>query len=143
MVLHHPWVMGNDEYYVCSQVPPLMLKPSFAGINRALRSGLMIVLIASGSPVWAATYEDPYAPPEIAYANELRQTVTVARRVNINKTGLNQLKGLPGLDEELALKVMRVRPFEGVQDFYRKMPDLSKKNMDLLFQQLQPKVLFK
>lgn len=91
----------------------------------------------------AATYGEPYAPPELAYANDLRQTVTMAKRVNINQTGLNQLKVLPGFDEELALKVMRVRPFEGVQDFYRKMPDLSKKNIDLLIQQIQPKVMFK
>ncbi len=113
-----------------------MLKASGGGV-------LLGVLLSLGATVWGATLEEPYAPPEIAYAHDLRQSVTVARRVNINKTGLNQLKALPGLDEELALKVMRVRPFEGVQDFYRKMPDLSKKNMDLLIQQLQPKVLFK
>lgn len=85
----------------------------------------------------------PYFAPEMAYANDLRQTVTVPQKVNINHSTFNQLKVLPAFNEELALKVMRCRPFEGVKDFYRKMPDLGKKNIDLLIQQVQPKLLFK
>lgn len=91
----------------------------------------------------AATLEQPFYPPEVAYADDLRQTVTVPEKVNINTSGLNQLKSLPGFNEELALKVMRCRPCEGIQDFYRKMPGMSKKNIDLLIKQIEPKILFK
>ena len=103
------------------------------------------VLLVGSSSLEARASENvaPYFAPEMAYANDLRQTVTVPQKVNINRSSLNQLKVLPAFNEELALKVMRCRPFEGVQDFYRKMPDLGKKNIDLLIQQVQPKVLFK
>lgn len=86
---------------------------------------------------------ETYMPPELAFADDLRQKVTIPEKVNINRGSLNQLLVLPGFDEEIALKVMRHRPFEDVQDFYRKMPGLEKKNIDRLIQQIQPKVLFK
>lgn len=91
----------------------------------------------------AMTRGVPYYPPEVAYADDLRQTVTVPEKVNINTSGLNELKALPGFNEELALKVMRCRPCESVQDFYKKMPGMSKKNIDLLIKQIQPKIQFK
>lgn len=97
----------------------------------------------AGTVATAATLQQPYFPPEMSYADDLRQTVTVPQKVNINTGGLNQLKSLPGFDEELALKVIRCRPCEGIQDFYKKMPGLSKKNIDLLIKQIEPKILFK
>ncbi len=84
-----------------------------------------------------------YIPPEIVYADDLRQRVTLPQRLNLNRAGLNDLKTLPGFDEELALKVMRNRPFEDVQDFYRKMPEVGTPRIDRLIQQIQPKVIFK
>lgn len=91
----------------------------------------------------AHVYFETYMPPELAFADDLRQKVNIPEKVNINRGTLNQLLVLPGFDEEIALKVMRHRPFEGVQDFYKKMPGLEKKNIDRLIQQIQPKVLFK
>lgn len=91
----------------------------------------------------AATYWDPYIPPELAFADNLRQKVTVPRKVNINQGSLHQLKILPGFDEDIALKVMRNRPFVGIQDFYSKLPGLDKKRIDRLIEQVQPKILFK
>lgn len=93
--------------------------------------------VAIAEPLWAT-----YMPPELTYADDLRQKITIPGQVSINHGSLNQLMALPGLDEEIALKIMRNRPFEGVQDFYKKMPGLSRKNIDRLIQQLQPKLLF-
>ena len=80
--------------------------------------------------------------PDLTYADDLRQKVTIPSQVSINHGTLNQLMVLPGFDEEIALKIMRNRPFKGLQDFYNKMPGLSRKNIDRLIQQVQPKLLF-
>jgi len=103
--------------------------------------GIGIVSISSAAV--AATNMQPYYPPEVAYADDLRQKVKVPEKININTSGLNQLKALPGFNEELALKVMRCRPCENVQDFYKKLPGMSKKNIDLLIKQIEPKIQFK
>ena len=92
---------------------------------------------------FAATDAVPYYPPAVAYVDDLRQTVIVPQKVNINTSGLNQLKGLPGFNEELALKVIRCRPCSGFPDLMRKVPGLSRKNIELLIQQIEPKVIFK
>jgi DNA uptake protein ComE-like DNA-binding protein len=86
---------------------------------------------------------ETYIPPELVFSDDLKQKITVPEKININLSSLNQLLALPGFDEELALKVIRNRPFIGIQDFYRKMPDLGKKNMDRLIEQIQSKILFK
>ncbi|WP_373531958.1 ComEA family DNA-binding protein [Vampirovibrio sp.] len=112
---------------------PLVL---FAGI---LLTG--ITWVAPGA--WAATYWEPYIPPEVAFADDLRQKIALPAKININQGGLNQLKILPGFDEDIALKVMRNRPFVDIQDFYSKLPGLDKKRIDRLIEQVQPKVLFK
>jgi DNA uptake protein ComE-like DNA-binding protein len=108
---------------------------------------LVLLLIMGGltsrSAAVAATMGQPYYPSEVAYADDLRQKVTMPTKVNINTSGLNELKSLPGFNEELALKVMRSRPCHGVQDFYKKMPGLSKKNIELLIKQIEPKIQFK
>lgn len=83
-----------------------------------------------------------FIPPELAYSDDLRQKITIPNTVNINHGSLNQLMVLPGFDEEVALKIMRSRPFEDVRDFYKKMPGMSKKNIDQLIEHVQPKLLF-
>jgi DNA uptake protein ComE-like DNA-binding protein len=90
----------------------------------------------------AASLWDPYIPPEVAFSDDLRQHVTVPDKVNINHGSMSELKVLPGFDEEIVLKVLRARPFEDIQDFYKKMPGLDKKSMDRLIRQVQPKLLF-
>jgi len=92
---------------------------------------------------FAATDTVPYYPPAVAYDDDLRQKVTVPQKININTSGLNQLKGLPGFNEELALKVIRCRPCSGFPDFRRKLTGLSRKNIEMLIKQIEPKVIFK
>lgn len=98
---------------------------------------LMAAPMAKAESLWAT-----FIPPELAYSDDLRQKITIPTMVNINHGSLNQLMVLPGFDEEVALKIMRNRPFEGVQDFYKKMPGMSKKNIDQLIEHVQPKLLF-
>ncbi len=93
-------------------------------------------------PATAATFWDTYVPPELAFQDDLRQSITLPQRINVNLDSLNQLKTLPGLNEDIALKVMRNRPYTDVQDFYRKLPGLDKKRIDRLIQQIQPKIKF-
>lgn len=105
---------------------------------------LMLLLLVFGvNSASAATFWDTYIPPELAFQDDLRQTITLPQRININQDSLNQLKALPGLNnEDIALKVMRNRPYTDVQDFYRKLPGLDKKRIDRLIQQIQPKIKF-
>lgn len=91
----------------------------------------------------AETHWDPYIPPELAFSDDLRQKITLPTKLNINQSSLTQLKILPGFDEEIALKVMRGRPFVDIQDFYSKLPGLNKKQIDHLIEQVQPRILFK
>ncbi|MCE3235340.1 MAG: Helix-hairpin-helix motif [Vampirovibrio sp.] len=118
-------------------------KPKLLNIACLLAVCLLGIAPLTLSSASANEYWETYMPPELAFADDLNQKVTVPERVNINRGSLNQLLVLPGFNEEIALKVIRHRPFEGVQDFYKKMPGLEKKNIDRLIQQIQPKVLFK
>jgi DNA uptake protein ComE-like DNA-binding protein len=113
-------------------------KVQFAPLCLSLAFLLLNAGVARAAGLW-----DTYIPPEVAFADDLRQRVTVPEKVNINRGSLSELKVLPGFDEEIALKVLRARPFEDIQDFYKKMPGLDKKSIDRLIQQVQPKILFK
>lgn len=119
--------------------------PTVRSLQKAASATLLGLLLAAAldlpQSARAANYSDAYVPPEIAYAGDLAQHVTLPGRINVNKGTLNELKLIPGLDEELALKVMRGRPYADIQDFYKKLP-LDKKQLDRLIQQIQPKVLF-
>lgn len=100
-----------------------------------------VTLPAEPPNAQAASYMENYIPPELAFADDLRQKVKLPGKININRASLNQLEVIPGLDEELALKIIRTRPFENFQDFYR-MPGVEKKRIDRLIKQLQPKIIF-
>jgi DNA uptake protein ComE-like DNA-binding protein len=108
----------------------------------ALAVGFAATCVIQAQPAHAASLWDSYMPPELAYADDLRQKVKLSGQVNINRASLNQLETLPGLDQELALKIMRHRPFENIQEFYR-MSGVEKKQIDRLIRQLQPKVIFR
>lgn len=115
-------------------------------VKRHYFRGIGILLLLLGA-YWAniasaATFWDTYVPPELAFQDDLRQTISLPQRINVNLDSLNQLKTLPGLNEDIALKVMRNRPYTDVQDFYRKLPGLDKKRIDRLIQQIQPKIKF-
>lgn len=108
-----------------------------------LAAAVCAALVGSCREARAGLTMNPYIPPEIVYADNLRQNIKLPpEKIDINHISLNQLRILPGFDENLALKVMRSRPFEDVQDLY-KLPGLSKKEVDRLIDQLQPQIIFK
>ena len=100
---------------------------------------LTALLLETGA--WAASYESPYLPPEILHAEDLAQVIPVPPKVNINRANVNHLKALPGVDESIALKLMRMRPVEGFQDFY-KMPWISRKEIERLIDGLRHRIEF-
>lgn len=103
--------------------------------------GATLAILDSGA-VKAASLWDTYIPPEVAFSDDLHQHVTVPEKVNINRSSMSELKVLPGFDDEMILKILRTRPFEDIQDFYKKMPGLDHKSIDRLIQHVQPKLLF-
>ena len=109
--------------------------------NVLILAGLMILLQGT-QPVFALSAWENYIPPEIAYASDLKQKVTLPGRIDVNHAGLGELQLLPGFDEDLALKVIRLRPLASVQEFYS-LPGVNKKEIDRFIKQLEPKVLFK
>lgn len=108
-----------------------------------LLTAVCLLGVLNNSPALSATYWDPYIPPEVSYADHLRQRITIPKQIDINQGTLSQLKLLPGFNEDIALKVMRNRPFVDIQDFYHRLPGMNKKSMDRLIEQVQPKILFK
>lgn len=119
-------------------------------MNRVIgipRPFLRMVLLLMGIGVAMlrppACHAGYYVPPEFVYADDLRQAVTLPGRVNINQASFNQLNILPGFDADLALKVLRSRPFKDMQDFYARMPASSHKQIDVLLERLQSSIRFR
>lgn len=104
---------------------------------------MTLTIATLGQPGWSASKWDSYVPPEMIYADDLKQTVTLPTKLNLNTVALNQIQILPGFDDDLALKVFRNRPYEGIQDFYRKVKGPDQKRMNRLLQQIEPKITFK
>lgn len=91
---------------------------------------------------WAASYQDIYIAPEMMYSKDLGQTIQVPKQMNLNQVSLNQIRTLPGFDDNLALKVIRNRPFRGMQDFYEKMPVQDRKHLQWVIQQVETSIRF-
>ncbi|MGE0201744.1 MAG: ComEA family DNA-binding protein [Candidatus Melainabacteria bacterium] len=109
---------------------------------------LIIVLLTlaglSVAPARAYELRESYIPPEVAYARELAQKITVPRKVNLNQADVNELITLPGVDENIALKMIRLRtrgPMEGVKDLYQ-LPWLQPRDVQRLIYQIQSHVVF-
>lgn len=101
--------------------------------------GMLLLTPVSG---WAYALRESYVPPDVAYAQDLSQRVQVSDQFNLNTMNWVELKGIPGLSEDMALKIMRNRPFSDIRDFYRRMPGVSGKQLNLWVQQLQPRLRF-
>lgn len=107
-------------------------------IKTALFLGICLSLPSTS---WAYALQDSYIPPEVAFAQDLNQRVQLSEQFNLNTMNWVELKGIPGLTEDMALKIMRNRPFTDVQDFYKRMQ--AGKQLNLWIQQLQPRLQFK
>ncbi|MEB3288185.1 MAG: helix-hairpin-helix domain-containing protein [Vampirovibrionales bacterium] len=89
----------------------------------------------------AYSYSENYFDPQVQYHRDLSQKVRVNKKINLNKASLNELKTLPGVDDNLALKLMRMRPIEGIRDFNR-MQWVNPKEVQQLIQNLNGRVSF-
>ncbi len=84
--------------------------------------GVTLMLGSFWMPVMARDLHPDWAPPEVIYSEDLKYTFTLHRNLNINRAGFNELLSLPGFDEDLALKVLRCRPFKNMHELQRKLP---------------------
>jgi DNA uptake protein ComE-like DNA-binding protein len=87
----------------------------------------------SGNPISA----------EAQYSDDLSQNITLQPKININRASVHQLQLLPGFDSDIALKVIRTRPFVDMNDFYQKMPNACQKRLGYMRSRLQYVVSFR
>jgi hypothetical protein len=116
--------------------------------NQTLKKPFITALAAfclgallANSPSYAASFSESYIPPEIRYSDDLAQKVRIPKRVNVNQASLNELMTLPGIDENIALKMMRIRPVEGILDIQR-LPFLNQKQLNQIINGIQKRVEF-
>ncbi|HEY9746704.1 MAG TPA: helix-hairpin-helix domain-containing protein [Oculatellaceae cyanobacterium] len=90
----------------------------------------------------AYAFQDSYIPPELASISDFRQRVTIFEHFEVNGMSWQELQAVPGINEDIALKILRYRPFSDIQDFYKRMPGATSKPLNRWMQQLQPKLRF-
>jgi DNA uptake protein ComE-like DNA-binding protein len=100
-----------------------------------------LLALTSAPAALAYSYAEPAVPPEVLFSRDLRQRVVVPGKVNVNRADMNELLSLPGMNENIALKIMRVRPLKNREDFM-KMPFISPRNVQQLLQQIENKIEF-
>jgi predicted DNA-binding helix-hairpin-helix protein len=119
----------------------------FFGYRLYTASILLMVAMALCAGIWAPSAEasaKPYIHPDYIFAHQLRHKHRVAPTVNINRAGLAELKTLPGMDENTALKVIRLRkiaPLRSTTDLYR-LPWLDRREVDLLIDRIKNGISF-
>lgn len=80
-------------------------------------------------------------PPEVAYAHHLKERVRMPGQVDLNRASLEELKTLPGVDENIALKLIRLRPLQNLTDLQR-LPCVPENAVRRLTETLQTLVSF-
>jgi len=109
---------------------------------------LLLLLIAVLTLNVVSTAQAGVAPngnpisAEAQYSDDLSQNITLQPRININRATVHQLQLLPGFDSDIALKVIRTRPFMDMNDFYQKMPTACHKRLGYMRNRLQYVVSF-
>ncbi len=86
----------------------------------------------------------PFIHPDFIYSHQLRQKYTVPSQINLNRASLEELKTLPGVDENLALKLIRLRnhrAFTSKRDLYE-LPFMEKREIDHLIQRIRTRIAF-
>jgi DNA uptake protein ComE-like DNA-binding protein len=89
----------------------------------------------------AATFREEYIPPEVAYAHHLQYRLRAPGKVNLNQASLQELQCLPGVDESVGLKLMRLRPLKSFEDF-QQLPYTDAKAVQRLIERLRTYVEF-
>jgi DNA uptake protein ComE-like DNA-binding protein len=103
---------------------------------------LALFWIISTLPAKAFDLYRPYIPTGVSYqAYTERRVLSVNGLVNLNAASLNELLALPGFNEDLALRVRRLRPLSGLQDLHRLSVE-SQPYVERLIERLEGHVSF-
>lgn len=107
----------------------------------ALLSLFAVCFVVITAPQQASAYavSESYIPPEIVYKRQLAHRLHLPQRVNLNNAGLSELMTLPGFDENVALKLMRIRPVENIRDL-QNIPWTTPKQIKNLIDGIQHRV---
>ncbi len=114
--------------------------------GRLSKLGVLLLLgvffsLAFFSSAMAATFREEYIPPEVAYAHHLQYRLRAPGKVNLNQASLQELQCLPGVDESVGLKLMRLRPLKSFEDF-QQLPYTDAKAVQRLIERLRTYVEF-
>jgi DNA uptake protein ComE-like DNA-binding protein len=123
-------MVRNACYWHCAQL--------FRFVSPLLAVALFLLLQPAAH---AYSLMQNYIPPEVLHGRHLKHRVAIPDKVNINRAELSELQTLPGLDEALALKIIRLRPFSGLQDL-RRIPMLSPPALNRLMDRYRDKITF-
>ncbi len=99
----------------------------------------MLVGLLYNTVVWGYSVVSPYQNPERVYRDTMGFGVTVSGKVGLNEAGLNELLTVPGMNQSMAVKVMKARPFSGWEDLYR-LPGVDQQQVDAWLARVRPYV---
>ncbi len=95
--------------------------------------------------LFAAAEERPaYIHPEIFHARQLRKKIVMPGAVNLNYAGLSELKTLPGVNQSVALKILRLRSNQSISsmnDLYN-LSGIQPQQLSQLINAIDGKVSF-
>ena len=85
-----------------------------------------------------------FVHPDFLYLRQMRVRTSLPKMVNLNQADVAELLTLPGVNEDMALKMMRFRKtqqMKTVQDLY-KMRFVEKRELERLIERIEPRVSF-
>lgn len=105
---------------------------------------LVLTMVISSSfhqNAYCMSSQNSYIAPEVLHSDFLSHRVHVNRKININKASMQELMTLPGVNEDIALKIMRVRPVEDIKDL-KEIRYLSPKQIQTLIDAFTNRVAY-
>ncbi len=117
-------------------------------MNRSSLITISLILLLSFSsfglltPAYSASR--PFVHPDFIYSHQLRQKYRIPAQVNLNQASLAELKTLPGVDENIALKLLRLRKnntLKSKQDLYQ-LPFMETREIQQLIQKISKQITF-
>jgi hypothetical protein len=101
---------------------------------------LMVGMLLQGNCL-AASLGQSYFPPEVSSSYYRHSRFRPRWQINLNRASVTELKTLPGIDDNIALKLRRIRPLSSPDDLYR-LPKVPRSQVNQLIQQIKPWAVF-
>lgn len=104
--------------------------------------GLSLCGLLWGPTAHAVLRFEPYHHPD-TYNSHKQRILYLERlpQVNLNTASVSELQMLPNMSEDLALKIVQARPFQGLEDL-RNLPTLSEGHAEQLMYRWESRVRF-